>query len=248
MRKRKTKSNWKLGLAGILITGAIAIGSCTKDELTPENQPGHSGVAGGKFAIAPADKVAIPPDTTTLLTWPAASGKYNIYFGEAQVPALFKNSYSVNTLNVPVSEGRTYYWRIGTIDSYGVETLSPLFSFRVKARMNLEKFTGSFECTEPDYARYQVNFSKLSGDTLLNDNFWDLKWALKYIMNDMGQVNIVPKTFSPDPSMKVSVSGTGTFDNEKNEMKVSYVVLQDAAPGTPLAVEIDRNTHTFVKK
>lgn len=248
MRKRETKSNWKPCLAGLLVTVAVALGSCSKDELTPENQPGHSAVTAGSLAIVPADKGAIPPDTTTLLTWPAATGKYNIYFGEGQTPALFKNSLSVNTMNVPVSEGHTYFWRIGTVDGYGVETLSPLFTFRVKAKMNVDKFTGAFECTEPNYARYDVNFSKLPGDTLQNDNFWDLKWSVKYVMNDMGEVNIVPQTFTPDPSMKVSVSGTGTFDNAKNEMKVTYIVLQDAAPGTPIAVQIDKNTHTFVKK
>lgn len=248
MRERKTKSNWKLSLTGLLITGALVIGSCAKDELVPENIPGHSEITAGALAITPVDKGAIPPDTTTLLKWPSATGKYNIYFGEAPNPSMFKNSYSVNALNVPVSEGHSYYWRVGTVDGYGVETLSPLYSFRVKASLNVDKFTGSFQCTEPNYASYPVNFTKLTGDTIQNDNFWDLKWSLKYVMNDLGQVNIVTKTFAPDPSMKVSVSGTGTFDNSKNEMKVTYVVLQDVAPGTPLAVEIDRNTHTFVRK
>lgn len=248
MRKRKAKSNWKQNLAGLFIIGAVTFVSCAKDELVPEDKPGHSGTAVGSLAIAPADKGAIPPDTTTLLKWPSATGKYNVYFGDTENPAMFRNSYTVNALNVPVSEGRTYYWKIGTVDGYGVETLSPLYSFKVRTRLNVDKFTGSFQCTEPNYASYSVNFTRLAGDTIQNDNFWDLKWGLKYVLNDLGQVNIVPMTFSPDPSMKVSVSGTGTFDNAKNEMKVSYIVLQDATPGTPVAVEIDRNTHTFLKK
>lgn len=249
MRENKAKSNWKLGLAGLLITGAVAIGSCAKDESLPENPQGHSELTTKSLAITPTNNGIIPPDTTTILKWPiAGTEKYNIYFGEAQNPLLFKNGYSVNAMNVPVSEGHTYYWRIGTIDNYGIETFSPLYSFKVKCNLNLDKYTGTFECNEPQYAKYDVNFTKLTGDTLVNDNFWDLKWPLKYVLDDMGNVSIVPKTFVPDATMKVSVSGTGSYDNSKNELTVTYVVLQDATPGTPLAVQIDRNTHTFVKK
>ncbi|MGE5421086.1 MAG: hypothetical protein ACM3UT_12930 [Chloroflexota bacterium] len=228
--------------AGIVLMFALVFSSCKKeDDLVP------GGVS--LTSVTPEHNGAVDAATTTDLKWAGASAtKYNIYFSDQAIPVIYKTGVTAQNLNVPVTSGKTYYWQVGTIDASGRETLSQIYSFRVKMLIDLDKFTGPFDCDEPKYSHYDVTMAKAGKDTLQNDNFWDLRWKINYVFDDKGTVKIVPATFSPDPSLKVSVSGTGTFDNAKNEFKVTYVVLQDASAGTPMAIEIDRNTHTFAKK
>lgn len=243
MTERKVKSGRKvLFMAAVIMMFALTISSCKKeDDFVPTKVTFTS--------VTPAHNGSVAAATTLDLKWAGATAtKYNVYFGEQQIPTLYKTGVTAQVLNVPVTGGKTYYWQIGTIDESGKETLSQVYSFNVKMTINLDKFTGLFDCDEPKYAHYNVNLTAAGKDTLQNDNFWDLKWKLNYVFDDMGKVKIVPATFSPDPSLKVSVTGAGTFDNEKNQFTVNYVVLQDASAGNPLAIEIDRNTHTFVKK
>lgn len=216
--------------------------SCQKDEdAIPVRVPLAS--------VTPADKGVIDPVTSLDLKWTGNSGtKYNLYFGEETEPQLFKGDLTAQTASVPVTGGKTYYWRIGTLNPAGQETISHVYSFRVKAALDIEKFTGLFDCDEPKYSKYDVTFTKIGKDTLENNNFWDLAWKLRYVFDDKGKVNIIPSTFQPDENLKVSVTGSGSFDSEKNVFNVTYVVLQDASTASPLAIEIDRNTHTFVKK
>jgi hypothetical protein len=229
-----------LAVTTFILTSFLS--SCQKDEdVTPVRVPLAS--------VIPADKGVIEPMSSLDLKWTGTSGtKYNLYFGEETDPQLFKGDLTSQAASVPVTGGKTYYWRIGTFNSTGQETISHIYSFRVKAALDIEKFTGLFNCDEPKYTKYDVTFTKIGKDTLENDNFWDLAWKLKYVFDDMGKVNIIPSTFQPDENLKVSVTGSGTFDAEKNVFNVTYVVLQDASTASPLAIEIDRNTHSFVKK
>lgn len=243
MTERSIKTGKKvLFTAGIVLMFAMVFSSCKKED---EFVPGRVTLT----SVTPAHNGAVDATSTLDLKWAGASAtKYNIYFGEQAIPVIYKTGVTAQALNVPVTSGKTYYWQVGTVDENGRETLSQVYSFRVKMLIDLDKFTGLFDCDEPKYTHYDVTMAKAGKDTLQNDNFWDLRWKLNYVFDDQGAVKIVPATFSPDPSLKVSVSGTGTFDNEKKELKVTYVVLQDASAGSPLAVEIDRNTHTFIKK
>ncbi|HEX2969989.1 MAG TPA: hypothetical protein VHO46_12895 [Bacteroidales bacterium] len=243
MTERKVKIRRRiLYIAGIALMFSTVFSGCKKDdEFIPD--------PGNLASVTPANNGTIDPSGTLDLKWSGQEAiKYNVYFGEKPIPELYQNAVTSQSLNVPVAGGHTYYWQIGTIDGNGKESLSAVYTFRVKMLIDLDKFNGLFDCDEPRYTHYDVNFTKAGKDTIQNDNFWDLDWKLKYVLDDMGKVKIVPATFSPDPSLKVSVSGTGTFDNEKKELVVTYVVLQDASAGSPLAIEIDKNTHTFVKK
>ncbi len=241
MTETKTgKGRSILSMAGITLVLAIAFSSCKKDdEFIPT-----SIIA----SVTPVNNGIIDAATTLDLKWGGAAVKYNVYFGEQSIPALYKDGLTTQTLNVPVTGGRTYYWQIGTINADGKENLGQVYTFKVKVVLDLDKFTGLFDCDEPKYAHYDVNLARAGKDTLNIDNFWDLKWKLSYVFDELGNVKIVPATFTPDPSLKVSVSGTGSFDAEKNKFTVNYVVLQDASMGSPLAIEIDKNTHTYVKK
>lgn len=199
--------------------------------------------------VTPANNTTLDETDSLNLAWTGfTASRFNVYFGEQTKPELYKGDVTTETLNVPVQGGHTYYWQIGIIDGAGREELSQVYTFKVKVVLDLDKFTGVYDCDEPNYAHYDVNISKSGKDTLHVDNFWDLRWKLSYVLDEMGMVKIVPSTFTPDPSLKVSVTGSGSFDNATNELKVNYVVLQDASEGSPLAIEIDRNIHTYKKK
>lgn len=228
-------------LAGLTLIFSLAFNACKKEDE-------YIADSASLVTVTPVNNGILDAASATDLKWSGAGEKYNVYFGELPIPKLFKSGVTNKALNVPVTGGRTYYWQIGTIDGSGRETLSAVYSFRVKVVLDMDKFTGVFDCNEPRYSHYNVNISKAGKDTLQSDNFWDLKWKLSYVFDDMGNVKIVPATFAPDPTLKVSVTGTGTFDASKNEFVVNYVVLHDAAAGSPLAIEIDKNTHTFIKK
>lgn len=223
-----------------LIVFSAALYSCKKDDISSYSAP----------EVFPKDKGAAAYGTTTDLKWSANPGatKYNVYFGENDKPVIYKSNLSAQTVSVPVVPGHEYYWRVGTIDGSGTEMMSPLYTFKVKMHLNLDAFTGAFKCTEPKYSSYNVNASKLGTDTIQVDNFWDMKWTIKYVFDELGNVKIVPKTFSPDPSLTYFVTGAGTYDNETNEFRVNYTVLQKLQGHPPVSTEVDENMHVFTKR
>jgi hypothetical protein len=240
--EKKLKSYSKVFFA-ILITFMAVFYSCKKDEeLSSYSVPD---------SVTPKDNGSAEYANSTDLKWSAkneAGTKYNVYFGETQNPELYKSSLAAQTVNVPVIPGRTYFWKIGTLDHSGNEMLSPLYTFKVKVLLNLDKFTGSFDCNEPKYSHYDVTISKISKDTLQIDNFWDLKWPLKYAFDELGNVKILPTTFSPDPMLKYLVTGTGTYNEETSEFTVNYHVQQTLQGYPPVSMDVENNVHVFKKK
>ncbi|WP_052143613.1 hypothetical protein [Wocania ichthyoenteri] len=56
---------------------------------------------------------------------------YNVYFGETTSPAEYKTEITETILNnVIVGAGKTYYWRVKTIDTQGNVSNSDIFSFK----------------------------------------------------------------------------------------------------------------------
>lgn len=238
MKDKKIKIKSKvLFLTGILLVILVSFNRCRKDDYLPSS---------ASIAVIPADKGSIALSSATDLKWSVPSGdKFNVYFGEKSEPELYKSGYTSTTLNVPVSGGHTYYWKIGTISSNGTETAGPVYSFKVKVLLDLDKFTGIFDCNEPKYSHYEVKATKIAKDTLEIDNFWDLSWKLKYVFDDLGNVRIIPKTFSPDPKLAFMVSGSGNFNNETNEFSVNYSITQKVSGDSTKVAE---NLHTYARK
>jgi hypothetical protein len=235
-------NNYSKVLFAILITFMAVFYSCKKDDLNTYSVPD---------SVTPKDNGAAEYANTTDLKWSSKSGsatKYNVYFGETQNPELYKGSVVGQSLNVPVVPGHNYYWKIGTIDASGAEMLSPVYTFKVKVKLEIDKFTGLFDCSEPKYSHYDVNISKISNDTLQIDNFWDLNWKLKYAFDDLGNVKILPTTFSPDPMLKYFVTGTGKYNAETSEFTVSYNVQQVLQGYPPVTMDVEDNVHVFKKK
>jgi hypothetical protein len=56
---------------------------------------------------------------------------YDIYFDTSATPALFKAGETGSLINVPVTSGKTYYWKVVTKDSVGNTSTSDTFRFTV---------------------------------------------------------------------------------------------------------------------
>ena len=57
---------------------------------------------------------------------------YDVYFGTASAPLIWKSNISSSFLNnIPVISGTTYYWKIVTKDSQGNSSESAVFQFKV---------------------------------------------------------------------------------------------------------------------
>lgn len=89
-------------------------------------------------ALSPASGSSISVTSTTVnLRWNAEDQDndiigYDLYFGEDSDPGLFDSDLENDQyLGIPVSAGKTYYWKIVTKDTQGNESVSPIFSFTV---------------------------------------------------------------------------------------------------------------------
>ncbi|WP_038030164.1 DUF4843 domain-containing protein [Thermonema rossianum] len=104
---------------------------------------------------------------------------------------------------------------------------------------DINTFIGTYDCLEPGYATYEVNFSLVSGTTLKNDNFWDVGAEIDYVFaSDGASVTIPTQTFG---SYEVDGSSPSKPNTCDGSFKVDYQVRSGGAV-------IDDNTHTFTKK
>lgn len=237
----------------IAFTGLVSLQSCEDEAGTLVTEHNTFSVP---VAVAPADAGVVPAGTTTTLKWSATGGnadKWDVYFGESDHPALYKAAHNLQSLSVPVVEGSTYYWYVGTVDANGIETFSPVFHFTVKVTLNIDNFIGTFDCEEPGYAHYDCNLTKINANTIENDNFWDSGWVVQYVFDDMGNVTITPKTFKTSSTVTYVVTGEGKYDNTTGEFYTDYEVVKNTYTlklegNTVVSAVNDANTHTFVKK
>ena len=56
---------------------------------------------------------------------------YELFFSEDEDPVLIENSLSLESYNVSVLSGKTYYWKVNTIDNSGAKSIGQVFSFSV---------------------------------------------------------------------------------------------------------------------
>lgn len=97
--------------------------------------------------------------------------------------------------------------------------------------LDINKFTGAFDCDEEGYGVYPVNFT-LDPDVqnrIINDNFWD--WpadgeVIYYdLSGDIDQIVTVPKqTFTFGDGTVGWVEGSGVYDGCAGTMVVDYDV------------------------
>jgi len=199
-------------------------------------------------AVAPMDEALIKiTGTTTELKWAATDPEgdaplSDVYFSTDENPKLFKAGHNALSLTVPVEEGSNYHWYVKMYDVNKVMTTSPIFSFSVLVNYDINKFLGEYECDEPGYKKYMVNMTKVDDNTISNDNFWDSGWAVEYVFDEHGDVNITPVSYESD-GVTYDITGSGKFNNKDMGFYVDYLVVNHETGKT-----VDENTHTFVKQ
>lgn len=134
-----------------------------------------------------------------------------------------------------VCDGNLY--TIATItktgSSYEVERVGEATS------VDISGFLATYDCDEPGYAVYDVTFT--AGPTpgsIINDNFWDAGFVIRYVLDVCGTVTIPSQTTSG-----YVITGSGTYDVDTKEMVVDYTVKSATSGAT-----VDANTHTFTLK
>lgn len=111
--------------------------------------------------------------------------------------------------------------------------------------LDLSGWVGTFNCNEPGYGDYQVNFVKgTDPNTLVIDNFWDYGGVVTYTLNDAAgpddaTVEIKEQTVTMGGTDFI-VLGTGTYEQCSRTMIVHYQVLRPSDRAT-----YDDNTHTY---
>ncbi|WP_419211068.1 hypothetical protein ACNR9Q_09960 [Maribacter sp. X9] len=89
-------------------------------------------------AVSPVSGASISQTSTTVnLVWKSEDFDddiigYDLYFGEAMDSPLYETDINETRFNgIPVTAGKTYYWKVITKDSIGNESESPIFVFTV---------------------------------------------------------------------------------------------------------------------
>lgn len=198
--------------------------------------------------VAPLDAALVKvAGTTAELKWNTTDPDgdapvCDVFFGTDEDPALYKAQHNGLSISVPVVEGQTYFWYVKMYDANKVMTTSHTWHFSVAVNYDINNFVGLFECNEPGYGKYACNFTKVSATTVKNDNFWDSGWAVEYVFDDYGDVNIKPVSYTSG-GVTYDITGSGKFDNKAKSFWVDYIVKNHATGAT-----VDHNVHTFVKK
>ena len=89
--------------------------------------------------VSPADESSLAAATVSVdLQWKGADSdndantlKYDLYFGDTPDPAKTDSNLEVLTKSVTVATGKTYYWKVNTIDPSGAKSVGQVWSFKV---------------------------------------------------------------------------------------------------------------------
>jgi len=189
---------------------------------------------------APVDGAVNVP-VTTALKWTSEDAehdaiKYDVYFGTSETPALVATGVSDATYSPTMNPTTKYYWKVVATDSHGYTATSPVYSFTTGEEA-IAAFVGLYDCDEPGYKHYDVNFKKINSTTIECDNWWDSGWPVQFIL-DFAKKTATIKTYV---NGTYTVNGFGTIDPATGKMVVPYTVTKSGAIS-------DNNTHTYVKK
>ena len=197
--------------------------------------------------VAPLDGImdTLPAGTTTVdLSWTATNKDGdpildNVYFGTTTnpPPPLYKaGNTALNLKAVPVLPGMTYYWSVTMIDSHGVMTYGPVWSFSIYDPVSI--FVSAYTVDEPAEGwTYTVHLSKISETALGIDLYW-ASWPAVF------NIDLTANTYS---MAKTSFGGgyegqeSGTIDQKTGTLKGTYTIWQNGAI-------IEQGPHTYTKQ
>ncbi|MFZ5999737.1 MAG: hypothetical protein ACOYW3_04460 [Bacteroidota bacterium] len=110
----------------------------------------------------------------------------------------------------------------------------------------IEKFIGSYTCTEPGYTNYTVSFMpwQATSGYLINDNFWNVGAPVVYRFDRSAKYVEIPEQRFFLEGLPCRVVGLGTIDSCTGNMVVSFAIIRNDGKQDRLILQ---NTHTFVK-
>ena len=56
---------------------------------------------------------------------------YELFFGETIDPPLVSSDLTSETSDIAVESGKTYYWKVNTLDNFGAKTIGQVWNFSV---------------------------------------------------------------------------------------------------------------------
>jgi hypothetical protein len=127
---------------------------------------------------------------------------------------------------------------VGTPDTINI-ILTPVCDF------NINLFTGAFVGKEQGFADYSINFTHTSGDTIINDNFFNSAYQVPFVFPQSGRINetfnVVPTTvdYNGEPGI---IKGSGTYESCTGKMIVNFVIVKTYGD------TIETHKNTFVPK
>jgi hypothetical protein len=85
---------------------------------------------------------------------------------------------------------------------------------------------GSFKSKMSGYAPYFTTISAIGSDTLVNHNFFNTRWTLKYLINKGYEqsISVVPNQKFEYNGEYVTVKGNGTYNTCKSQIIVNFAV------------------------
>ncbi len=86
--------------------------------------------------VSPAMGSSLTGITSQTLSWQGSDidndiANYDVYFGTVNPPTDLEGNTAAMTMDVTVSAGNTYYWRVVTIDNEGNTSQSEVFQFKI---------------------------------------------------------------------------------------------------------------------
>ena len=191
--------------------------------------------------------------TTVDLSW-ASTNKDgdpvldNVYFGTTPTPPLYKAGNTALKLTVPILPGLTYYWSVTMIDSHGVYTYGPVWSFTIYDP--IAKFTGVYTVDEPAEGwTYVIDLTKLTETTIQlgqgtgpvaasNMAGWWASWVATFTLDLTANTYSMPRTtFTSGYEGQES----GTINQTTGTLTGTYTVWLNG-------VINEQGTHTYTKQ
>lgn len=177
--------------------------------------------------------------------------------GQITIPAnQYKATITLSTVNNLATDGTkevtiTMTSATGSINTGypgpdGVRKSIKVFIEDDDCLFELDTFLGDYDCDEPGYTVYDVEFTLKAGttNTIINDNFWDLCLEIEYVLNPITNTVTIPQQIAFDCNgTSRTVSGSGTIEPCTGKMTVDYTVIRTSTGGIS-----DQNTHTFTRK
>ncbi len=245
--KMKTRFKTYLTFISLAVIASSALFySCSEDEydfnsIEPVilNVTGPAQVAGHGVATSPYT-YRVPPRGGSTFAWTLDPTKWGgtitVDPNRQYIAKIVFNQSDTDTIaKIRVVE-TTLGGKVSPVKEYTV-VIKPFCPF------DIDNFIGMYECDEPGYAVYNVEFTAVNDSIIIADNFWDSGWDVQYKFHkDLSEtVTIIPWSWTTGSGVLYEVTGSGKYNGCDGSFVVNYVVKRNGA-------DYDVNTHTYTRQ